>query len=211
MDVGPVVFDLDGVLVDTELIWGEVRRELALAHGGRWHERANSDMQGLSTAEWTAYMARSLGVRLAPEAIAARVTEAMLRRYAAAPPFLPGARETVLRLARAGRPLGLASSSPRALIDALLDAGELAGALAAVVASEEVPRGKPAPDVYLEAARRLEVEPSTCTAVEDSTNGLLAAHAAGMRVLAVPNPHDPPSAQALALAERVAPSVAELF
>jgi HAD superfamily hydrolase (TIGR01509 family) len=199
------------VLVDTELTWGEVRRDLALDHGGRWHDAANSDMQGLSTAEWAAYMTDELGVGLEGAAVAELVTAELDRRYRAAPPFLPGALETVRALAAAGRPLGLASSSPRAIIDTLLEAGGIAGCFSAVVSSEEVARGKPFPDVYLEAAARLGADPASCIAVEDSTNGLRAAAAAGMEVLAVPNPHDPPAPDALALATRVAASLPALF
>ena len=207
----PVVFDFDGVLVDTERTWGEVRRDVTEANGGRWHERANSDMQGLSTQEWAAYMVDSLGVELAPEAIVEAVIAELERRHADRPPFLPGAVETVRRLAREGRPLAVASSSPRTIIEALLGAAGIAGCFGAVVSSEEVPRGKPSPDVYLEAARLLGVAPEACVAVEDSTNGLRAAHAAGMTVLAIPNPHDPPAPEAVALAERVGDSLPALF
>jgi HAD superfamily hydrolase (TIGR01509 family) len=199
------------VLVDTELTWGEVRRDLALAHGGRWPAHANSDMQGLSTAEWAAYMTDELGVGLERATTAALVTRELQCRYRAAPPFLAGAIETVRALAAAGRPLGLASSSPRTIIDTLLASGDVAGCFAAVVSSEEVDRGKPFPDVYLEAAARLGADPASCIAVEDSTNGLRAAAAAGMEVLAIPNPHDPPAPDALALATRVAASLPALF
>lgn len=207
----PVVFDFDGVLVDTEPIWGEVRREVALAHGGSWTADANSRMQGLSSGEWTAFMDDELGTRLGRAEIAQEVIGTLERRLLAAPPFAPGAAETVRVLAAAGRTLAVASSSPRRLLDALLSAGELRGCFEAVVSSDQVARGKPSPDVYLEAAGLLGVAPGTCLAVEDSTNGLLAASAAGMEVWAVPNPHDPPSEGALARASRVGRSVAELF
>ena len=207
----PIVFDMDGVLVDTEQAWHDVRRDLSAEHGGTWHARANGDMQGLSTAEWTGYMVRELGVQLSADEIARRVTAELDRRYHATPPFLPGAIDTVRRLADAGRALAVASSSPRTIIDALLDAGKITAAFAVVLSSEEVPRGKPSPDVYLEAARRLGVEPSACLAVEDSSNGLRAAAAAGMEVLAIPNPHEPAEPEALALAARVAASLPELF
>jgi HAD superfamily hydrolase (TIGR01509 family) len=207
----PVVFDLDGVLVDTEQAWDEVRRDIALAHGGTWPAGANAHMQGLSTPEWVAYMAEELGVRLGREALEHQVTAGLERRYAARPPFLPGAIETVRRLAAEGRRLAVASSSPRAIIDTLLEAGGIARCFEVVIASDEVARGKPFPDVYLEAARRLGVEPTECVAVEDSTNGLRAAATAGMEVLALPNRHVPPSDDAIALAAGVGASLPELF
>jgi HAD superfamily hydrolase (TIGR01509 family) len=207
----PIVFDLDGVLVDTERVWLDVRRELTEANGGTWHDAANSAMQGWSTDEWTRYMAEDLGVRLTPDEIYERVTRELDRRYRAEPPFLPGALETVRALHAEGRTLAVASSSPQAIIDALLEAGDVADRFAAVVSSEAVERGKPSPDVYLEAARRLGADPAGCVAVEDSTNGLRAAAAAGMEVLALPNVHDPPDPEALALATRVASSLPDLF
>jgi HAD superfamily hydrolase (TIGR01509 family) len=207
----PVIFDLDGVLVDTERTWLDVRRELTAAHGGTWHDGANSDMQGLSTAEWTRYMADDLGVELAEDEIYTRVTEELERRYRAEPPFLPGAVDTVRALAAEGRTLAVASSSPQSIIDGLLDAGGIAGCFAVALSSEAVERGKPSPDVYLAAAERIGADPAACIAVEDSTNGLRAAAAAGMEVLAVPNQHDPPAPEALALAARVAVSLPELF
>ena len=106
--------------------------------------------------------------------------------------------------------LGVASSSNRPLIEVVLERAGIAEHFAAVVSSEEVARGKPAPDVYLEAARRLGVAPARCAAVEDSSNGIRAAHAAGMRVIALPNAHYPPAADALALADAVVGSPAEL-
>ena len=207
----PIVFDMDGVLVDTEQAWHDVRRDLTAEHGGTWHARANGDMQGLSTAEWTEYMVRDLGVALDAGEIARRVTAELDRRYHAEPPFLPGAIDTVRRLAASGRRLAVASSSPRTIIDALLDAGGITESFAVVLSSEEVERGKPSPDVYLEAARRLGVEASACLAVEDSSNGLRAAAAAGMEVYAIPNPHEPPDAEALALATRIGGGLPELF
>ncbi len=206
-----VAFDFDGVLVETEEVWGEVRRDFTIAHVGSWDPRAKSQMQGLSTAEWSSFMADRLGIPLDPEQIAAGVIAELARRFAAAPPFMPGAIETVQRLATEGRRLAVASSSPRSLLDSLLAAGGVADCFAAVVSSEEVARGKPSPDVYLEAARMLGVRPAECIAVEDSTNGMLAAAAAGMEVWAVPNRHDPPSRAAMRTTRRSAGSVAELF
>ncbi len=206
-----VVFDFDGVLADTEVVWGEVRRDVTLESGGSWHEGANSEMQGLSTREWAQLMRDELGSRLSVEEVIARVTGELERRVGSDPPFLAGAVETVRELARGGRTLGVASSSPASLLESMLEAGGIRRCFAAVVSSEEVSRGKPSPDVYLRAAARLSVPPDECLAVEDSSNGLRAAAAAGMEVWAVPNPHDPPSPEALALASRCGGSIAELF
>ena len=155
--IAAVVFDLDGVLVDSEQVWDEVREELAHERGGDWHPGAQRDMMGMSSPEWSRYMHDRVGLAEEPAEINRLVVERMLDRYAAGPPWLPGALEAVSRLA-AAFPLGLASSSNRELIDAVLAAGGIAGCFRATVSSEEVARGKPAPDVYLEAARRLELE-----------------------------------------------------
>lgn len=199
------VFDLDGVLVDSEPVWEEVRRAFVAEHGGTWQPDTQSRLMGMSTAEWAAYL-RSLGVGMPAGEIARAVVERMAARYRAGVPLMPGAVETVRRMSGQVT-LGLASSSPRTLIDAVLAEAELVECFAATVSTEEVPRGKPAPDGYLEAARRLAVDPGECVAVEDSSNGLRSAHAAGMRVVAVPHPRYPPAPDALALAWRVVPDL----
>jgi HAD superfamily hydrolase (TIGR01509 family) len=204
-----VVFDLDGVLVDSEHVWDEVREGLARERGGRWHDRAQADMMGMSSTEWARYMHDVIGLSEPPEEINAEVVRRMRLRYGEGLPLLPGAVEAVRRLAVTFR-LGLASSSNRPLIDAVLAATALDEVFEATVSSEEVARGKPAPDVYLEAARRLEVEPAACAAIEDSATGIRSARAAGMRVLAIPNPRYPPPEDALALADAVLPSLDEL-
>jgi HAD superfamily hydrolase (TIGR01509 family) len=204
-----VVFDLDGVLVDSEPVWEEVRREVVAAHGGHWAPDAQDRLMGMSTAEWSAYLVADLGVRLSPDEVAHVVVSAMAERYRSHLPLLPGAVDAV-RLMGSRFTLGLASSSPRSLIDAVLDASGLRAAFAAVRSTEEEARGKPAPDVYLTAARLLGVDPGSCAAVEDSSNGLRSAAAAGLAVIAVPRPSYPPAPDALALARRVLPSLTEL-
>ncbi len=203
------MFDLDGVLIDTEQVWDEVREELVRERGGRWHDRAQRDMMGMSSHEWSRYMHDVLEVPDAPEQINAEVVRRMQQRYREHLPALPGAREAVERLATPW-PLGLASSSNRELIDLALELLGVAHLFHATVSSEEVPRGKPAPDVYLEAARRFDVQPEHCTAIEDSHNGIRSAKAAGMNVIAIPNPHFPPDEEALALADLVLASLDEL-
>jgi HAD superfamily hydrolase (TIGR01509 family) len=204
-----VVFDLDGVLLDSEQVWDEVREELARERGGRWHERAQRDMMGMSSTEWSRYMHDVIGLREPPEEISAEVVRRMGERYRDGLPLLPGAVEAVERLA-ARWPLGLASSSNRPLIDLVLDVSGLGRLFRATVSSEEVARGKPAPDVFLEAARRLGVAPGRCAVVEDSANGILAGRAAGMLVVAIPNLHFPPGDEALEAADVVLESLEEL-
>jgi HAD superfamily hydrolase (TIGR01509 family) len=204
-----VIFDLDGVLLDSEQVWNQAKEQLVRERGGRWRDQAPRDMMGMSSPEWSAYLRDELGVDLDPQAISDEVVRRLERIYRDELPLLDGAVEAVERLARHW-PLGLASSSNREIIDLFLELSGLAPAFAVTISSEEVERGKPAPDVYLEAARRLEAEPSRCVAIEDSENGIRAAHAAGMRVLALPNPHYPPDPEALADANEVIGSLHEL-
>jgi HAD superfamily hydrolase (TIGR01509 family) len=204
-----VVFDLDGVLVDSEQVWDDVRRRYVIEKGGRWTDRAQRDMMGMSSVEWSAYVAEQLGVDEPPEQISKDIAGRVGEIYRDALPLLPGAREAVERLA-ARWPLAIASSSNREIIDLVLEAADLGRYFKATVSSEEVGVGKPAPDVYLEAARRLESDPGDCAAIEDSHNGIRSAKAAGMRVVAIPNAHYPPGEEALAEADVVLPSLTEL-
>jgi HAD superfamily hydrolase (TIGR01509 family) len=204
-----VIFDLDGVLIDSEGVWNETRREVALAAGGHWAPDAQRAMMGMSSTEWSKYMHEQLGVGLEPQRISATVAARLLEHYRASVPLLPGAREAVRALADVW-PLGLASSANRPVIETVLELAGLAEAFTATVSSEEVPSGKPAPDVYLECARRLGTAPRACVAVEDSSNGLRSAATAGMSLVAVPNREFPPDAEALALAGEVVASLAEL-
>jgi len=204
-----VVFDLDGVILDTEELWDEVREALARERGGRWSDRAQADMMGMSSPEWSRYMHEVVGLAESPDEINREVVHRMLDRYAQRLPLIDGAIDAVRRIA-ARWPLGLASSSNRELIDRALEVSGLAPLFRATVSSEEVARGKPAPDVYLEVTRRLGVDAKSCAAIEDSANGIRSAHAAGMRVVAIPNPAFRPSEDALALAAVVLSSIAEL-
>jgi len=204
-----VVFDLDGVIVDTEQVWDDVREQLVHERGGRWHEGAQAAMMGMSSPEWSRYMHDELGLAAPPEEINDEVVRRMLARYRDDLPLVDGAVDAVRRLATRFT-LGVASSSNRPLIEAVLERAGVAALFAATVSSEEVARGKPAPDVYLEAARRLDVAPASCAAIEDSSNGIQSAHAAGMRVVALPNAHYPPARDALALADAVVRTPVEL-
>jgi HAD superfamily hydrolase (TIGR01509 family) len=207
--IAAVVFDMDGVIVDSEQVWDEVREAYTREVGGTYGESATRDMMGMSSVEWSRYMADKLGVPGTPEEINAAIVARMLQRYGQAPPLIPGAVEAVRRCAERW-PLAVASSSNPELIEVVLKAAGLRDVIPIAVSSQEVARGKPAPDVYLEAARRLGVEARKCAAVEDSHNGILSAKAAGMRVIAVPNPHFPPDDETLAQADVVLESIAQL-
>jgi HAD superfamily hydrolase (TIGR01509 family) len=207
--IDAIVFDLDGVLVESEGVWSDARRDIALTNDGRWPPEAQRAMMGMSSTEWSAYMHDELGVTMSPAEISDTVVARLAALYRQKLPLIRGAREAVVELASVW-PLALASSANRPIIELVLELARLKDCFAASVASEEVARGKPAPDVYLEAARRIGVPPPRCAAVEDSSNGLRSAAAAGMRVLAVPNREFPPSGDALALAVDVVHSIADL-
>jgi HAD superfamily hydrolase (TIGR01509 family) len=207
--IDAVIFDLDGVLIDSEHVWDDVREQLAREREGRWHAGAQADMMGMSSVEWSRYMHDVIGLAEPPEEINREVVERMLARYRDDLPLIDGAVAAAERLAARFR-LAVASSSNRPLIEAVLDTAGVASLFEVTMSSEEVARGKPSPDVYLEAARRLRLAPEECAAVEDSGNGLRAASAAGMRVIAVPNRRYPPPADALALADVTLESISEL-
>jgi HAD superfamily hydrolase (TIGR01509 family) len=204
-----IVFDMDGVIIDSEQVWASVREQLVRERGGTWLDEANVAMMGMSSTEWSRYMRDDLRLDMTPEEISREVVARMERAYRERLPLLPGAREAVETLA-AEWPLGLASSANREVIDLVLELADLQRHFTATVSSEEVARGKPAPDVYLEAARRLGVAADRCVAIEDSASGIRAAAAAGIRVIAYPNPHFPPDEDALALASATITSLDEL-
>ncbi len=204
-----MVFDLDGVLVESEGAWNVARQDITLHNGGRWPPEAQRAMMGMSSREWSSYMHDELGVAMPPAQISDTVVARLAALYRDELPLIEGAREAVVKLARVW-PLAVASSANRPLIDLVLELAHLDDRFVVSVSSEEVAHGKPAPDVYLEAARRIGVLAPRCAAVEDSSNGLRSAAAAGMMVFAVPNREFPPSADALAPAAEVLDSIAEL-
>jgi HAD superfamily hydrolase (TIGR01509 family) len=204
-----VVFDMDGVLVQSEEVWDSVRERYVRERGGRYDEEIQRALMGMSSVEWSRYLHEVAGVPDPPEQINDEVVRRMLDAYREHLPLIPGAVDAVKRIA-ARYPLALASSSNRPLIDTVLEEAGLKDCFRVTVSSEEVERGKPAPDVYVEAARRLGVPPERCTAVEDSHSGIRSAKAAGMRVVAIPNPSYPPDDEALAQADVVIRSLDEL-
>jgi HAD superfamily hydrolase (TIGR01509 family) len=207
--ISAVIFDLDGVLLDSESRWDAARRAVVADCGGHWRASASEDMMGMSAPEWSRYVHDRLGVPLAPAEINDRVVAALLADYRRGLPLLPGAVDAVTRLA-ARWPLGLASSANRAVIDAVLELSGLASRFRATVSSEEVARGKPSPDVYLATARAVGVAPAHAAAIEDSANGLRSAAAAGMTVVAIPNREFPPGPDALALANLIVGGLEQL-
>jgi len=204
-----VIFDMDGVLLDSEQLWNQSKEEVVRNSGGHWREEAPTAMIGMSSPEWSAYMRDTLGVRMDADDINRAVVDRMEQHYREHLPLLPGAVEVVRSLHHRW-PLALASSANREIIDFALDAAGLAGEFSATVSSEEVAHGKPAPDVYVEVARRLGVPADRCVAIEDSSNGLRSAAAARMAVIAVPNEHYPPGPDALALAAACVHTLAEI-
>ena len=204
-----VVFDLDGVLIASEEVWDSVRERYVRDRGGRYDGEVQRAMMGMSAPEWSRYLHEEAGVPDEPDAINRDVVERMLGAYRRELPLLPGAQETVRRVA-AAFPLALASSSNREVFEEVLELAGLSAYFRATVSSEEVERGKPAPDVYLEAARRLGIAPERCAAVEDSHSGIRSAKSAGMRVIAIPNASYPPDEEALALADLTLESLEQL-
>jgi HAD superfamily hydrolase (TIGR01509 family) len=204
-----VIFDMDGVLVDSEAVWDDVRKRFVEEKGGTWRDGAQRDMMGMSSVEWSRYVRDRLGVDMTLEDISLEVADRVADTYRKNLPLLPGAVEAVRSLS-AEWPLGLASSSNRHVIDLVLELAGIDDAFRVTVSSEEVGAGKPAPDVYLETARRLEADRAACVAIEDSTNGIRSAHAAGMAVIAVPNQDFPPEPDALELADETIESLTEL-
>jgi len=204
-----VVFDLDGVLIDSEPVWEKVRRGLVAERGGHWAPDAQRRLMGMSTQEWARYLSEDLGVGLPPDQVAAQVIDRMVASYRQHIPLLPGAVDAVRRLA-ARWPLAVASSAPAVLIETVLQAADLRSYFLVTMSTEQVPHGKPAPDIYLSVTARLGHDPASCAAIEDSSNGLRSAAAAGLRVIAIPRPEYPPDPDALAATSLVLPSLEDL-
>ncbi|MGH7763056.1 MAG: HAD family hydrolase [Candidatus Dormibacteraceae bacterium] len=200
--VKAVLFDLDGVLIDSEPVWERVRRDFVERRGGHWSSELQTMMQGVNTATWAAALSQQLGGDDAPAILAEQVIAAMASSYRRVLPRIEGAAAAVRKLSGRFR-LGLASGSPRSLIVLALQLTELTERFEVFLSADEVDRGRPSPDPYLELARRLALPPSQCVAVEDSANGLWSAIAAGMRVIAIPRGDHVPDEATLASAAAV--------
>ncbi len=206
LQVQAVVFDLDGVIADTEHLWDEGWTACAAAAGRPWTTTDSVRLQGMSSPEWSAALAAELGRPGDSAQVRAFVVGHILAALDDSE-LMPGARE-LLAHAVSRVPIALATSSSRPLIDKILEVHHLRHYFAATVSSEEVPRGKPSPDVYLEAVARLGVT-GPVLGIEDSGAGMRAVHAAGLQLLAIPNHRYPPGQDALALADAVASDHAE--
>jgi HAD superfamily hydrolase (TIGR01509 family) len=210
VSIDAVIFDLDGVIIDTERVWNDVRHALAEAHGGHWSDETDQEfLMGDNSMQWAARMREHNGVQLSDQEIYDGIIGELRERYARHLPVIPGAPEAIAGLASEYR-LGVASSSPLELIEYALKLAGLSRFFSAVVSSDEVARGKPEPYVYLEACARLGTSPERSAAVEDSSSGIESAHSAGLSVIAIPNPEFPPSVEAVALADVALGSIAEL-
>jgi HAD superfamily hydrolase (TIGR01509 family) len=204
-----VIFDLDGLLLESEQVWNASKHRLTEERGGVWKPEAEHAMLGMSSPEWSRYMQDELELPLEPAEISAEVVRLVAQSYERDLPLLPGADEAVRRVAKRWS-LGLATSSNREIIDTVLGRTGWSDLFAVTVSSEEVERGKPAPDVYLEAARRLDAAPERCVAVEDSSAGIRSAVAAGMGVVAIPNSAYPPEPEVVSSANLVLDSLHDL-
>ncbi|WP_067503129.1 HAD family phosphatase [Actinoplanes sp. TFC3] len=209
MRIEAVVFDLDGVIIDTEEVWEDVRRGYVAEHGKQFLPDSQTRMMGMSTPEWSAHLSQEVGVPRTPEQVAEDVLKRMAERYQAAVPLISGSVAAVRRIAEQV-PVALCSSSARLLIDQVLESAGLTDVFETTLSTEEVERGKPFPDAYLEVARQLKKDPEVCAAVEDSSNGLRSAGAAGLAVIAIPHGIYPPADDALALAGLVLHDLDEL-
>jgi HAD superfamily hydrolase (TIGR01509 family) len=208
--VEAVVFDLDGVIVDSEIWWDEARRDFAGARGKTWTEEDRVAVMGANSRQWSHTMRRRLGVDDPDDQIERTIVDAVVSRYRQeGAPRIDGAVEAVRRIA-ADWPVAVASSAHPEVIEAALGTTGLDGLFRVVVSSDEVERGKPEPDVYLEAARRLGIAPERCLVVEDSYNGVRAGRAAGMMVVLVPNATIPPAPGTRELANAVIDRLGDL-
>ncbi len=209
MPVAAVIFDMDGVIVETEHVWDAAREKLVRAVGGHWRDDSPTAMMGMASFEWSAYMRDELAVPLPAEEINRRVVAELAAIYRQELPLIDGAAELV-RASAQRWPCAIASSSDRELIDLVADLAGIAELLSTTVSSEEAGRGKPAPDVFLRAAQGLDADPADCVVIEDSGNGIRAALAAGMQVIAVPNRDFPPPPEVLAQAAISVDAVASI-
>jgi HAD superfamily hydrolase (TIGR01509 family) len=209
MPLEAVIFDMDGVIVESEALWDKAREDLVKETGGRWGAGSQEAMMGMASHEWSVYVRDELQVPMSAEDISREVVARLEALYREDLPLIEGSAEAV-RAAAEIWPVAIASSSNRELIDLIAELAGIDDVLKATVSSEEAGRGKPAPDVFLMAADQLGVDPEKCVVIEDSANGIRAAVAAGMKVIAAPNRDFPPSQDALDLATLVIDRVSDL-
>lgn len=209
MKPSAIVYDMDGVIVDSESIWDQVRSGLTKEKGGAWRDDSSEHMMGMSRQEWSAYMANDLNVPMTPDEISDEVVKRILAEYQKHLPLLPGAKESAQELSELW-PLGIASSANQELIDAVVQIGGMKDFFKVAYSSEHIGKGKPAPDVFLQACELLGADPKNSIAIEDSPNGIKAGLAAGMKVIAIPHADYRPDDEILELADVVIDSLKEL-
>lgn len=203
-----IIFDMDGLLIDSEPVWDRARSVMAADAGIDWNKDDHKAVMGVSTKEWVAYMIKRLRLTLSPKEVEVHIIDQMVELYTMRIPYLPGAVDAVA-LANAHFPIGLASGSPRSLIETVTADDALKGRFQCILSGDQVEHGKPSPDVYLETARHMKVRPEACVCLEDSGNGILAGKNAGMKVIAVPDPRFLPDPQKLQCADVVLGSLLE--
>ncbi len=201
-----IIFDMDGLLIDSEPYWDKARSIMAAEAGGDWNTDDHRAVMGVSTGEWVDYMINRLNLTMSQKDVEIHIIDQMVRLYRQQIPYLPGAVETV-SLAAEYYPVGLASGSPRSLIDTVTKDDALSGKFQIILSGDQVKQGKPSPDIYFETARKMAVEPKVCVCLEDSGNGILAGKNAGMKVIAVPDPRFPPGDEKLKMADLVLDSL----
>lgn len=203
-----IIFDMDGLLIDSEPCWDEARRIMAATAGVAWNKDDHKAVMGVSTNEWVEYMIKRLALDMPAAEVEETIIATMRDLYNERIPFLPGAEQAVT-LAAKSYPLGLASGSPQRLIDTVTGSPSLRDKFRVILSGDQFLHGKPAPDIYLAAARALGVKPEHCVCLEDSGNGILAGANAGMKVIAVPDKRFMPSKEKLKRADVILGSLTE--
>ncbi len=204
-----IVWDMDGLLIDSEPVWDLARKRMAAAHGVHdWNQQDHFNVMGVGTAEWVEYMIERIGLTMPPAEVEAAIVDHMAAIYLEEIPFRPNAVEKI-QWAASLYPSCIASGSPRKLIDIVSADPRVAPHMQFTLAADEVGLGKPDPAVYIEAAKRLGIAAESCLCLEDSPNGVLAGHRAGMKVINIPDPEMPLTAEQAEYAHVVLESLAE--
>lgn len=209
MTVEAIIFDMDGLLVDSEPIWDQARVNIALRVGKTWNHQDHVNLMGVSTDYWVQYMIDRLGLTTTKEEVQKEVVQQMITIYKKEIPFHPFAVNAV-RWAAKRYPTALASGSPPQLIKIVTQSPRLKGCFNVVLSSDEVRVGKPDPAIYLETARRLGVAPENCLCIEDSAFGVLSGRRANMFVINIPDPKFPLSPEQVKHADLVLESLGDL-
>lgn len=204
-----IIFDMDGILIDSEPVWDAARARMAARLGKTWDKNDHEAVMGVSTAEWVAYMIKRLEPNMSHAEVQEEIARNMRELYTQEIPFMPLAIDTV-DLAKSLYRVGLASGSIRELVDIVTTSPSLKGKFEYALSADQVERGKPWPDVYLKTCELMNVDPRNCLCIEDSGNGILAGKAAGMRVIAIPDERFPVKPEKLKEADLVLSSLEQV-